>query len=319
MAVSRAEMIALFPTGGAIPEELQIGRSKAIADITAAALGGRTLIFAENRRLGKSSMLLAMTDRILRCGDDRSALSVDLRDGVGDSTSLASMLLKQAGKQGAASKIEGMLAKGKLAKLTPSASRGLRAAAGILGVQDELAAAVAIEGMLTSGDIHLRDALLALDAHGRAADERTVVVLDEAQELVRWSDAADVQNEIASTIKRPGSTVNFVFSGSEKSMLLGLYEDPNGPLQGLGQRFHLPDISRDDWCSGLRERFHRCGVAAAPEHLHEIVYRSEGHPLRTMLICAHVLDWLVEGLGINAASVTRAVDDAERHPSWSLV
>ena len=59
MPVSRTEAVALFPTRGAIPEELQIGRASAIGDMTSAAEGGSTLIFAEDRRLGKSSMLLA--------------------------------------------------------------------------------------------------------------------------------------------------------------------------------------------------------------------------------------------------------------------
>lgn len=144
-----------------------------------------------------------------------------------------------------------------------------------------------------------------------------MIILDEAQELVRWADAAEVQREIASTIKRARSTVNFVFSGSEKSTLLGLYKDPGGPLHGLGQRFHLPEISRDAWYSGLRERFDRCGVAVEAKLLHQIVFHSESHPLRTMLICAHAVDWLVDD-EITLASVDRAVEAAERHPSWSL-
>lgn len=60
MPVSRTAAVALFPTRGAIPEELQIGRASAIGDMTSTAEGGTTLIFAEDRRLGKSSMLLAM-------------------------------------------------------------------------------------------------------------------------------------------------------------------------------------------------------------------------------------------------------------------
>ena len=67
--------------------------------MTSAADGGSTLIFAEDRRLGKSSMLLAVTDRILRDGKDRMALSVDLRDGITDSGVLATTLLTQAAKQ----------------------------------------------------------------------------------------------------------------------------------------------------------------------------------------------------------------------------
>lgn len=155
-------MIALFPTGGAIPEELQIGRSGAIADITAAAMGGSTLIFAETRRLGKSSLLLAMTDRILRDKNDCRALSVDLRDGVLDSTNLANMLLKQANKQGCGAKVKRMVTRGKLAKLTPAVSMGIKAAAPLMDEQDELATVSALGRALTPGDTNLREALLAL-------------------------------------------------------------------------------------------------------------------------------------------------------------
>jgi len=59
--------------------------------------------------------------------------------------------------------------------------------------------------------------------------------------------------------------VSFVFSGSEKSTLLALYEDPKAPLHGLGRRFPLPEISPDDWYAGLRERFERCGIAIERE------------------------------------------------------
>ena len=310
--------MALFPTGGAIPEELQIGRASAIGDITSAAEGGSTLIFAEDRRLGKSSMLLAMTDRILRDGKDRVALSVDLRDGVTDSGVLAATLLTQAAKQGAGAKVKAMTAKGLLKKtLAPGAAAGVRAAGVLLGEQDDAAAVGKLMDLLAPKGASLRGALLALDANGRAAAEQTVIVLDEAQDLVRWSDSDEVQQEIANAIKRPGSTVNFVFSGSEKSTLLALYEDAKAPLHGLGRRFALPEISRDDWYSGLRERFERCGIAIERNELQQIVYQSKGHPLRTMLICAHTLDWLFEDT-VTVDTAQRAINDAERHPSWSL-
>jgi hypothetical protein len=318
MPVSRTAAVALFPTRGAIPEELQIGRASAIGDMTSAAEGGTTLIFAEDRRLGKSSMLLAMTDRILRDGEDPMALSVDLRDGITDSGVLAVTLLTQAAKQGAGAKVKAMTAKGLLKKaLAPSAADGVRAAGVLLGEQDDAAAVSKLMDLLAPKGASLRGALLALDANGRAAGERTVIVLDEAQDLVRWSDSDQVQQELANAIKRPGSTVNFVFSGSEKSTLLALYEDAKAPLHGLGRRFALPEISHDAWYSGLRERFERCGITIERNQVQQIVYHSEGHPLRTMLICAHTLDWLFEDT-VTVDTVERAIKDAERHPSWSL-
>ena len=316
MPLSRVEAIALFPTGGAIPEELQIGRSQAIVDLTAASEGGQTLIFAEDRRLGKSSLLLAMTDRVLAANNDRMALSVDLRDGIDSSDTLAAALLAQADKQGAGRNVKGLVVKGKLSGMAPRALEGLRSAGELLGAPDDVGAATKLAEMLTPNGATLRCALLALDAHGHATGKRTIIVLDEAQDLLRWEDALHVQREIAATIKRARSTINFIFSRSEKHTLLGLYDAADAPLHGLGRRFPLPAISRDDWCSGLAQRFASAGVQINAAELHQILYFSEGHPLRTMLVCGHMLDWLEDSRASNA-TVTRAVADAERHPSWS--
>jgi hypothetical protein len=82
-------------------------------------------------------------------------------------------------------------------------------------------------------------------------------------------------------------------------------------------RFPLPEISRDDWCAGLHERFDTAGIPVESPRLHQILYYSKGHPLRTMLICVHALDWL-EDERITTQTITRAIASAERHPSWSL-
>ena len=316
MPLSRPEAVALFPTGGAIPEELQIGRSAVIEDLTASAEGGQTLIFAENRHLGKSSLLLAMVDRILATSGGRKALSVDLRDGIDDSGALAAALLAQADKQGAGRGIAAMVVKGKLSRMAPQALDRLRLAGDLLGESDEVRTAEKLADSLQPAGATMRKALLALDAHGHATGERSIDVLDEAQDLLRWEDALEVQREIAIAIKRASSTVNFVLSGSEKHTLLGLYHDAEAPLHGLGRRFQLPEISRDDWCAGLARRFAQAGVGIASAQLHQIVYSSEGHPLRTMLICVHVLDWLEDDRA-SQVTVERAVADAQRHPSWS--
>ena len=316
MPVSRVEAVALFPTSGPLREELQIGRGQAIESITAAAAGGATLICAEDRHLGKSSLLLAMTDRVLRHASERMALSVDLRDGVASSQALAATLLTQADKQDAGARIKAMIVKGKLRKLAPASLTGLGAAGALLGEQDDLAAAQRLITQLTPAQATIRRALLALDAHGHATGQRTIVVLDEAQDIAGWPDTLAVQREIAATIKRPASTVNFVLSGSEKHTLLALYDDTDAPLHGLGMRFELPEISWDDWCAGLAARFAQASIMIAPKQLQEIVYHSDRHPLRTMLICSHTLDWLVDD-GVTHQTVARAIAAAERHPSWS--
>lgn len=319
-ALPREELIALFPTGGAIPETLQIGRSNAIDAIRADALGGTTLILAEDRHLGKSSVIRAVVDRALKDPvEGRLALWVDLRDSVPDSSSLAYKLLEQANAQGAHGRIAAMIAGKKLAKtVTGGLLDRLRSAGQVLGLgeQDGFAAATKLLELLTpAATTTLEEALLALQAQANAADAQTMIALDEAQELVNWEDAAQVQRLIAAAIKRPGSRINFVITGSAKHAIDGLYKE-GAPMHGLGKRINLPEISRDDWVAGLADRFSSGGLTIAPSDIHQILYCSEGRPLKTMLICAHALDWLEEDT-VTASSVERGIADALRHPSWS--
>ena len=319
MPLSGPLRVGLFPTSGAIAENLQIGRSRVIDQITTHALGGETQLLAEDRHLGKSSVLLAMVNRALREPEDgRLVLSVDLRDGITSSRKLAQLLLTQASQQKAGLKIAALARRGALAHLGQPAREGLAKAADLFDLQDEAAAVEAITQALNLRDgATLDSALRALDARGHATNARTVIALDEAQELATWSDSNAVQHCLAATIKRVDSTVAFVFSGSEKHTLVALFETPEAPLHGLGIRRSLPPISRDDWLAGLRDRYAQAGIAIGVDTIHKILYYSQELPLPTMLICQHTLDWLEQDQ-VTMATVEQAVNDARRHPSWDL-
>jgi hypothetical protein len=102
MAMSKAQMVALFPTSGAIDEALQIGRLGDIDLLTDSALAGENRVIAEPRRVGKSSLLRAVRQRIHAKGPAvATVLAVDLRDGITSSAELAADLLAQARTQGA--------------------------------------------------------------------------------------------------------------------------------------------------------------------------------------------------------------------------
>jgi hypothetical protein len=311
--------VALFPTGGAIVEDLQIGRSRVIDQITTHALGGETQFLAEDRHLGKSSVLLAMVNRALREPQDgRLILSVDLRDGITSSGNLAQVLLTQATQQKAGLKIAALAKRGALARLGQPAREQLAKASDLFGLQDEASALEAIAQALSPQDgATLDKTLRALDARGHAATARTVIAIDEAQELATWPDSNAVQHWLAATIKRVDSTVAFVLSGSEKHTLATLFDTPEAPLNGLGIRRSLPPISTEDWVTGLADRYAQAGITIGADAVHKVLYFSHELPLPTMLICQHTLDWLEQDQ-VTLATVDQAVLDARRHPSWDL-
>ncbi len=319
MPLSRATRVALFPTSGAIPESLQIGRTTIIDQITGRALGGETQLLAEDRHLGKSSVLRAMADRALRdADDDRLVLSIDLRDGISSSVALAHRLLEQASQQHAGAKIAALARRGPVQRLTGSLRESVLTAGDLLGLRDEAAILKALTNGLTPTDaVTIDGAWRALDARGQAIGARAVIVLDEAQEIAGWADNELVQTALASTIKRANSSIAFVISGSEKHTLTALFETDGGPLQGLGFRVTLPPIAPEDWVSGLAERYVQAEISITEAEIRQILFYSDELPLPTMLICQHTLDWL-ENDTVTPATVDQAIADARRHPSWEL-
>ena len=260
-----------------------------------------------------------MADRALRSTEDhRLVLSVDLRDGIGSSTALARRLLEQASHQHAGAKIAALARRGPVQRLTGSIRQSVLAAGDLLGVKDEAAILKAVtEGLSPTDAVAIDSTWRALDARGQAIGARTVIVLDEAQEIGGWADSGLVQGALASRIKRAGSSVAFVISGSEKHTLAALFEADGSPLQGLGFRVTLPPIARDDWVPGLLERYLQAEIHIVTDEIHQILFYSDGLPLPTMLICQHTLDWL-ENDAVTSATVRQAITDARRHPSWEL-
>jgi hypothetical protein len=310
--------LSLFPTSRAISEPLQIGRTGAIDQLLAWVLAGTSVLLLEERRIGKSSVALAVLDRIRDADDGTLALHADLRDGVGDSVALVRKLLDQAAGQGAGARITALAAKNKLARgVNEKVRRQIRLAGTLLGVDDEIATILDLGEALTPGrTTSLSRALDALDAHGRITGNRVVVFIDEIQDLLGWDDTTQTQSEIRAGARRRDGTLAFIFAGSDPTAL-ELFE-PGAKLDFVGERYELPAIPLEAWQEGLRTRFRQAGYDISPDQIAQIYLATDGHPQLTMSICAHTIQWADSdgATAITPAIVRRAITAARRHPSF---
>jgi hypothetical protein len=311
-------MVALFPTSGVIDEELQVGRIGEIELLTESMLAGENRIIAEPRRVGKSSLIGAVLKRILHHDQQRTALSIDLRDGVSNSAELAVELLNQARQQGAGGRRAAIK---HLEQRTKDAARAVTPLD--LGkIADDLDApevSAMLQGFaeaLREGRASLHDVLRILDDFGRAKDRPTVIFIDEVQETGKWADGEMVVAEIAVAAKRGGRTVSFVLTGSEVSTVKALFAE-GGPLIGVVRRLSLPVIDDQVWQDALIVRYGNCGLGITREQIQTILAVSDGHPLKTMLICREILDWLLPGDDhVSDVAVERAIIAAGENPAW---
>jgi hypothetical protein len=309
--------LSLFPTSRAISEPLQIGRTGAIDQLLAWALAGTSVLLLEERRIGKSSVALAVLDRIRNAGDGTLALHADLRDGVGDSVALVRKLLDQATTQDAGTRITALAAKNKLARnVNEKVRRQIRLTGTLLGVDNEIATILDLGEALTPGrTTSLSRALNALDAHGRITGNRVVVFIDEIQDLLKWGDATQTQSEIRAVARRRDGTLAFIFAGSDPTAR-ELFT-PGAKLDFVGERYELPAISLEAWQEGLQTRFRQAGHDISPEQIAQIYLATDGHPQLTMSVCAHTILWAddPEATAITPAIVLRAITAAKKHPS----
>jgi hypothetical protein len=207
------------------------------------------------------------------------------------------------------------------------ASPGVRAAARLLEIHEledagQLAAAVdASLAPLDDTPLDLASVLRAIQAAAIAADQTTIVFLDEIQRLsTDWDDADDsrrVQETLAEVMERPDGRLVVLLAGSERTAVDELLAKGER-LHHDGMGFEVPAISNADWQHALPLRFAESDLVVQEEDIVQILAASHGHPQRTMRVCAHVQQ-LADGVHFEISDVliSQAIENARSHPSWS--
>lgn len=307
----------LFPIDQPVmPEERQIGRASSIEMLSACMEDATHQWLIGPRRIGKTSVAKAAFARLR--AKDAVALDLDLSKlAITDENELAGELARQAQAAHAGVSSPGGRIKQFAEKHATDAGL-LGKAMTSLGYHDEGEALSAVSALLAGADDGAPGLGAVLDAialHARATGTRSAVLIDEVQ-LLRDIDGCE--REFARLARETDVPLVFTFAGSEESAVRAL-RDRGRPLASVGAELLLPDISAEDWLLGLRQRFAEGDVKISDSELYAIIEATDGHPRRTMLICARVQSSAVTGPGHEATSalVELAIRDAKGDRSWT--
>jgi hypothetical protein len=299
-----------------MPEERQIGRGPSI-DLLRRRLDGATHQWLIGpRRIGKTSVAKAALARLR--ADGVVALDVDMSKlTITTEQELAGEIARQAQAAHAGQPPVGRRLKRFGGRHAGTANRLGRTLAD-LGFSDEGDALAAVASLLAGADDGapgLRNVLEALSLHARATGRRSAALIDEVHLL---ADIEGCESELARWARETDSPIVFLFAGSEESAVRALREHGR-PLAAIGEELPLPDISTEDWLHGLRRRFEEAQVTIDGGGLLSIVEASDGHPRRTMLICARVSTAAAAAPGREAtqALIELAIRDARGDRSWT--
>ena len=129
--------------------------------------------------------------------------------------------------------------------------------------------------------ILLEDAMNMLE-NVSSEDNRLIVVLDEFQDILSISKGFDKQLR---SIMQLQKNVNYVFLGSQESMMEGIFEKKKSPFYHFGQLMRLDKIPYEDFYAYVAHRL--------PEDVaKEILAFTNCHPYYTQQLAYHVWDML---------------------------
>ena len=299
----------LFPVGGRLAEDEQIGRGHTIDELERLTCSGNSVLLFDARRVGKSSLAGAVIDRARARGD--VVIDIDLRL-VRDAPTLASTVRDQLAALPALRRGARRLRE----VVGGSSAKVLEKALAAIGASDETqAASLMIEELNALSEApNLARALTAVERSAQLRGVRASVFIDEIHRVAGWPGTEQTQEDLASAIQAHGES-SLIFAGSSRRAVEELFGEGK-PLSHDGLRFPIPAISDEAWEIGLRERFAKADLEVTPQTIREILAITDGHPQRTMAICAHAQAIATEST-VDNAIIKLAHDRARAQPSWN--
>ena len=140
-------------------------------------------------------------------------------------------------------------------------------------------------------DQELAELLDLPEALARKRNKWVVIALDEVQEV---ANVPGLDRKLRSAFQHH-THVSYVFSGSRKSLLKGMFEDPEAPFFGFAESMALERIAPSELLLHVRGRFEASGMPAPEGLAEDIVNEGQGHPHYTQLFASHGWELTLSG------------------------
>ncbi len=111
---------------------------------------------------------------------------------------------------------------------------------------------VSFQPSTDNGTTEIED-VMALLQKVSTADNKLIVVFDEFQSILEMDKNIDRQLR---TIMQEQTGINYIFMGSQESMMSDIFESVKSPFYHFGMLMRLNKIPHDDFHKYLSERFH---------------------------------------------------------------
>jgi hypothetical protein len=118
----------------------------------------------------------------------------------------------------------------------------------------------------------------------RSSSGRVLLILDEFGEVLNIPGEPDA---LMRSAFQDSPDVSFLFMGSKKSLMDGLFSDRKRPFYNFGRRIELGRLPYGELGDFVEERFEAAGKSITPEAVDTLLGMSQGHPYRAQQLASH--------------------------------
>lgn len=283
-----------FQYGNVVRGEAFCNRKSELRDLRRAAENCDKLFVYSERRLGKTSLVRTVLDKLPKTKFVR--VYVDLWPTDSEATFVAQT--SKAIAEALASTANKMLeaAKAFFSGLAPSVRI------------DEDGKPTMTVGLVEPARAEQQlDDVLAVPAKVAArGDKRVVIVFDECQRILEYGNDL-VERKLRSTIQHHGD-VGYVFLGSRKHLIQTMFLDKSRPLYRAAGHYPLEPIAPKHWVPFVSERFAAARKRIDEATILEVCRLTEGHPFYTQHLCHALWELCERGRKVSSEMVGAALD-----------
>ncbi len=136
--------------------------------------------------------------------------------------------------------------------------------------------------------VALEDALALLESVS-TEKQKLIVIFDEFQEIMGLSKGIDKRLR---AILQEQQRINYIFLGSQESMMTEIFERKKSPFYHFGKLMILPKIPYDDFYTYLQERLQPVADGHTDAIATQILSTTQCHPYYTQQLASQVWDLL---------------------------
>lgn len=270
-----------FRFGRALASADLVDRQREIAAVTSAMREAERLFLIGPRRYGKTSILIAASERATAQGVVVLRFNAEAYPTVDQ---LVQALIADAAKH-LAGPVEraGAQIRRFFGMLRPEVSYNPLDQTYTVGLGTAPASTAPESALLST-------ALDGLDRLAADADRPVAVVIDEFQEVLERERRA-AEQQIRAAVQEHAH-VGYVFAGSKTTFLTEMTGEPDRPFYRLGKRLFVGEIPREDFVPFLRQGFVDAGLRASEEAITEGLDRAEDVPYNVQRLAHECWDHL---------------------------